>query len=196
MVENAPTTAPDGTELEQFRSYLMRYALLQLRDRAAAEDVVQETLLAAVEGGARFSGKSSVKTWLTGILKHKIVDQFRRGAREQPLARNSAEADLGEAALVDALFVKNGHWDRSPASWGSPEQSFENRQFWEAFEMCSKLMPEKTARVFVMREVMDLTTEEICKEMSITATHCWVMLHRARLSLKACLDIKWFGTPQ
>ncbi len=185
--------APDSNELAQFRSYLMRYALLQLRDQTAAEDVVQETLLAAVEGRATFSGKSSVKTWLTGILKHKIVDQMRRGAREQPLARNSAEADRGEAELVDALFAENGHWQRPPASWSNPEQSFENRRFWEAFEMCAKLMPEKTARVFVMREVMDLTTEEICKEMGITATHCWVILHRARLSLRACLDTKWFG---
>ncbi len=191
-----PNPAPPvtSTELAQHRGYLLRYALLQLRDQTAAEDVVQETLLAAVEGKARFSGKSSVKTWLTGILKHKIVDQMRRSAREQPLARNSAEADRGEAELVDALFAENGHWSPPPASWGSPEQSFENGQFWKAFEMCSKLMPEKTARVFVMREVMDLTTEEICKEMSITATHCWVMLHRARLSLRTCLDTKWFGT--
>jgi len=196
MAEPNPTPPETSTELAQFRGYLLRYALLQLRDPTAAEDVVQETLLAAVEGKARFSGKSSVKTWLTGILKHKIVDQMRRNAREQPLARNSAEADGGEAALVDALFAENGHWSRPPASWGSPEQSFENSQFWEAFEMCSKLMPEKTARVFVMREVMDLTTEEICKEMSITATHCWVMLHRARLSLRTCLDLKWFGTAQ
>lgn len=172
----------------------MRYALLQLHDRTAAEDVVQETLLAAVEGSAQFSGKSSVKTWLTAILKHKIMDQMRRLAREQPLARDSVQADRGEAALVDALFAENGHWSRPPASWGSPEQSFENRQFWEVFEMCSKLMSANTARVFVMREVMDLTTEEICKEMSITATHCWVMLHRARLSLRTCLDRKWFGT--
>lgn len=194
MAENTPSHPADGNELAQFRSYLMRYALLQLRDQTAAEDVVQETLLAAVEGSDKFSGRSSVKTWLTAILKHKIVDHIRRGAREQPLARNSAEAERGEAALVDALFAENGHWSRPPSSWGSPEQSFENRRFWEAFEMCSKLMPAKTAQVFVMREVMDLTTEEICKEMDITATHCWVILHRARLSLKACLDTKWFGT--
>ena len=180
-------------DLEQFRGYLMRYALLQLRDESAAEDAVQETLLAAVKGRAGFSGKSSVRTWLTGILKHKIIDQLRRTAREQPLAGNDAEDDRSEAELVDALFVENGHWSEPPASWGSPERSFENRQFWEAFEICARLMPVKTARVFVMREVMELTTEEICKELGITATHCWVMLHRARLSLRECLDVKWFG---
>ena len=189
----APGANNGDADLEQFRGYLMRYALLQLRDESAAEDAVQETLLAAVKGRAGFSGKSSVRTWLTGILKHKIIDQLRRTAREQPLAGNDAEDGRSDAELVDAMFVENGHWSEPSASWGSPERSFENRQFWEAFEICARLMPAKTARVFVMREVMELTTEEICKELGITATHCWVMLHRARLSLRECLDVKWFG---
>jgi len=190
---NGDAATAGDTDLEEFRSYLMRYALLQLRDESAAEDAVQETLLAAIKGEAGFSSKSSVRTWLTGILKHKIIDQLRRAAREQPLAGSDAEDDRSDAELVDALFVENGHWSEPPASWSSPGLSFENRQFWEAFEICARLMPVKTARVFVMREVMELTTEEICKELGITATHCWVMLHRARLSLRACLDVKWFG---
>ncbi|HSN40484.1 MAG TPA: sigma-70 family RNA polymerase sigma factor [Burkholderiales bacterium] len=184
---------PDPAELEQFRSYLMRCALLQLRDPSAAEDAVQETLLAALVGRAGFSGKSSIRTWLTGILKHKIVDQIRRAAREQPLGGNDAEPDRSDAELIDALFARDGHWNQPPARWNNPELSFENGKFWEAFEMCTRLMPAKTARVFVMREVMELTTDEICKELQITATHCWVMLHRARLSLRECLDSKWFG---
>ena len=167
--------------IEQQRAYLLRFARLQLRDRDAAEDAVQETLLAALGAEASYAGRSELRTWLTGILKHKIIDQLRRTAREQPLAGNDAEDDRSEAELVDALFVENGHWSEPPASWGSPERSFENRQFWEAFEICARLMPVKTARVFVMREVMELTT------------HCWVMLHRARLSLRECLDLKWFG---
>ncbi|MBX9810467.1 MAG: sigma-70 family RNA polymerase sigma factor [Burkholderiales bacterium] len=190
---NDHAAIPGDTGLEQFRSYLLRYALLQLRDQTAAEDVVQETLLAAIEGRAGFSGKSSVRTWLTGILKHKIVDRVRRAAREQPLAGNDAEAERSDAELVDALFAGNGHWNQPPASWGNPELSFENKKFWEAFEACARLMPAKTARVFVLREVMELTTEEICKELDITSTHCWVMLHRARLSLRECLDLQWFG---
>ncbi len=185
--------APSHADLEQFRSYLMRYALLQLRDQTGAEDVVQGTLLAAVEGLAGFSGKSSLRTWLTGILKHKIVDQLRRGAREQPLTGNAAENGRSEAELIDALFQQDGHWSTPPGSWSDPDLSFENRQFWEVFEACSRLMPAKTARVFVMREVMELSTEEICKNLGISATNCWVMLHRARLSLRECLDSKWFG---
>ena len=186
------TPAVDPREIERFRGYLTRYALLQLRDQGAAEDVVQETLLAAIQGGTRFSGKSTVKTWLTGILKHKIIDQVRRQLREQPLLQ-SGDDDRTEAEVVDALFKPDGHWQSFPASWGDPDNALENKEFWETFEICSKLMPAKSARVFMMREVMELTTDEICKELNITATNCWVMLHRARLSLRECLQTKWFG---
>jgi RNA polymerase sigma-70 factor (ECF subfamily) len=178
-------------EYEAFRTYLLRYAGLQIRDRAAAEDLVQETLLAALEGS--FSGRSSVKTWLTGILKHKIIDYLRRQNREQPLL-GSDDADRTEADAVDALFAADGHWRDRPASWEKPDQAFENRQFWEVFERCATLMPARMARVFAMREVLELTTEEICKELGITATNCWVMLHRARLILRECLESKWFGS--
>ncbi|HET6491667.1 MAG TPA: sigma-70 family RNA polymerase sigma factor [Burkholderiales bacterium] len=190
---NAPASAPDQVTPEQFRSYLLRYALLQLRDQTAAEDVVQETLLAAIEGSGRFTGKSSVKTWLTGILKHKIIDHLRRHGREQPLLGDGADSERSEAEAADALFASDGHWREAPANWGDPDRAFENRRFWEVFETCAKLMPARTARVFTMREVLGLPTEEICKELGITTTNCWVMLHRARLSLRACLELKWFG---
>lgn len=184
---------PDPADLYGFRDYLLRYALLQVRDQAVAEDVVQETLLAAIEGYARYSGKSSVKTWLTGILKHKIIDHVRRQSREQPLTPEGSDSERSEADAVDALFAADGHWRNFPASWADPERAFENTKFWEVFEMCAKLMPARTARVFTMREVLELSTEDICKELGITATNCWVMLHRARLSLRECLELKWFG---
>ena len=166
----------------------MRYAMLQLRNPEQAEDVVQETLLAAIEGLARFAGGSSIKTWLTGILKHKILDAIRRKSREQPLIK----AGDDETGTVDAMFKTDGHWQEMPAAWGDPEQAFENRRFWEIFELCSHLMPERTARIFMLREVMEMTTEEICQECAITPTNLWVILHRARLTLRECLEIKWF----
>lgn len=182
--------APSDQDLQQYRPYLLRYALLQLRNQELAEDVVQETLLAALEGRARFAGDSSPKTWLTGILKHKIIDAIRRKSREQPLA---AGEDGADAETVDTLFKGDGHWQQMPATWGNPEQALENRKFWEIFELCSRLMPERTARVFMLREVMELSTEEICQELAITPTNLWVILHRARLALRECLEIKWFG---
>jgi RNA polymerase sigma-70 factor, ECF subfamily len=164
-----------------------------LRNPDLAEDAVQETLLAALESRAKFSGASSLKTWLTGILKHKIIDAIRRKSREQPLVADSGGGEGDESGAVDALFKSDGHWQQMPATWGDPEQALENRKFWETFEMCSRLMPERTARVFMLREVMELTTEEICQEMAITPTNLWVILHRARLILRECLEIRWFG---
>jgi RNA polymerase sigma-70 factor (ECF subfamily) len=184
-----PLTAPSDQDIKQHRSYLLRYAMLQLRNPEQVEDVVQETLLAALEGRARFAGGSSLKTWLTGILKHKILDAIRRKSREQPLA----PAGDDDHDAVDALFKQDGHWQQMPATWGDPEQALENRKFWEIFELCSRLLPERTARVYMLREVMEMTTEEICQEFGITPTNLWVILHRARLVLRECLEIKWFG---
>ena len=184
-------SSPEHSEIEQYRSYLLRYASLQLRDAGAAEDAVQNTLVAALEGLGRFSGKSSVKTWLTGILKHKIIDHMRRQAREQPLI--SGDADSNEAEAADALFLDNGHWRQPPSNWGDPDKALENKAFMAVFEQCAKNMPAKTARAFMMREVMELSTEDICKELEVSTTNCWVILHRARLSLRECLEVKWFG---
>lgn len=181
---------PGNVDLEQWRSDLLRYATLQLRDRELAEDVVQETLLAGIEGLAQFSGKSSPKTWLIGILKHKIIDVIRRKSREQSHATSLDDERVGEA--IDAMFTESGKWKQLPSDWGDPERAFENKNFWEIFESCSKLMPERTATVFMMHEVMEYTTEEICKELAITSTNIWVTLHRARLSLRKCLETKWF----
>ena len=180
--------------MEEYRAYLMRYALLQLRDINAAEDAVQETLLAALQTSTRYAGRSSVKTWLVGILKHKIIDGLRRQAREQPLERADADAGAGESDIADAAFEDDGHWSAFPSGWDRPDRSFESSEFWKVFEKCVEVMPARTARVFVMREVLELTTEEICKELAITATNCWVMLHRARLTLRECLETKWFKT--
>jgi RNA polymerase sigma-70 factor (ECF subfamily) len=174
--------------IDSHRPYLLRYAGLHLASPAQAEDAVQETLLAAVEGAARFAGRAALRTWLTGILKHKIIDQLRRSRREQPLAGD----DQGEADAVDALFAADGHWREAPRDWGDPAASFEDRRFWRAFELCLQRLPARTATVFKMREVMELSTEEICKAMDISATHCWVMLHRARLTLRECLRLTWF----
>ena len=180
---------PPGTEeLESLRTYLLRYALLQLRDRDSAEDVVQETMLAALEGRARFAGQSTAKTWLTGILKHKIIDLLRRRKREEPLVTNE---DGSDADAVDAMFQADGHWLAIPADWGNPARALEDKRFREAFALCTKAMPVRNARVFMMREVLDMSGSEICEALDITPANLWVMLHRARLSLRACIEIKW-----
>lgn len=195
----APATShasPDPSEIERHRSYLLRYASLQLRDAGAAEDAVQDTLIAGLEGLERYSGKSSVKTWLTGILKHKIIDHIRRQAREQPLIAGDADSDRSEAETVDALFLEDGHWRQPPSHWGDPDKALENKAFMAVFEQCAKNLPAKTARAFMMRELMELSTDDICKELDVSTTNCWVILHRARLNLRECLEMRWFGKRQ
>jgi RNA polymerase sigma-70 factor (ECF subfamily) len=121
-------------EIQEHRAYLYRYALPQVRDANRAEDVVQETLLAAIEGGDGYAGRSSVKTWLTGILKHKITDLFRKQSREAPVP--AAPGGEDEREFADEFFdqADTDHWHAFPPAWQDPERSFEQTRFWEVFE--------------------------------------------------------------
>jgi RNA polymerase sigma-70 factor (ECF subfamily) len=179
-------------ELDTHRRYLLRVAQLQLRDADLAEDVVQETLVAALASRDGFSGRSSVKTWLTGILKHKIVDAIRQRQR-QPivLATFEEEIDLDE---FDPMFKDNGAWDAPPADWGNPENALSRQEFMGILELCLEKLPPNTARVFMMREVLELESDEICKELTITANNLWVILYRARMALRQCLEQNWFAS--
>jgi RNA polymerase sigma-70 factor (ECF subfamily) len=181
------------TEIEKHRDYLYRYALLQLRDASRADDVVQETLLAAMESGSKFAGRSSPKTWLTGILKHKIIDLFRRQSRETQVPVATEGED--EREFADQFFdqARTDHWHTFPPTWQDPERSFEQKRFWEIFERCNTRPPEQTARFFAMREFMGMDTGDICKELGISSTNRWVILYRARMNLRECLKTTWFG---
>ncbi|HEX4797975.1 MAG TPA: sigma-70 family RNA polymerase sigma factor [Burkholderiales bacterium] len=179
----------DPLELERHRPYLMRFALLQLRERSVAEDAVQEALLAAVQGAERFAGQSSVRTWLIGILKHKIIDHIRKAARERAIEPPESE---GGTEDLEAFFGSDGHFMEPPGEWASPERALEERRFFEALERCLRTLPKNTAHAFMMRELDGLGTEEICKELGISPSNCWVMLYRARMSLRACLERTWF----
>ena len=170
------------TRVEGERAYLLRYASLQLRDRHAAEDAVQETLVAALAGEAGFAGRSNLRTWLTGILKHKIVDAIRRARRDAP----AEEQDF------DVLFDATGHWREPPAAWPDPGASLEQKEFFAVLEECLARLPARTAQCFMMREHLGFETADICKELGLTPTHCWVLLYRARMALRECLQANWF----
>jgi RNA polymerase sigma-70 factor (ECF subfamily) len=186
---SAALTPPDfARQVEALRPQLMRFARTQLRNDAWAEDAVSETLLAALEKPQSFGGQSQLKTWLVGILKHKVVDQLRRHTREATVLVGEDGEDLDEH-----LFLPDGHFRDMPQDWGSPESAFGQRQFFEVLEACVEHLPPTQGRVFMMREWLELETDEICKELQISATNLWVLLHRARLRLRECLQLRWFG---
>ncbi len=172
--------------LEQHGDYLYRYALLRLRDSAAAEDVVQETMLAALKSSPRFAGASSERTWLVGILKHKISDWFRR----------QQETTLDNTNDDEEFFDKDGFWksEKRPLAWNAnPELILQSKDFQRILTQCLNELPESLARVFILREVNELTTDEICELLDITPGNLWVMLHRARLRLQHLLGLHWFN---
>ncbi len=181
-----------AADLQSHHSALLRYALFQLNDAQLAEDVVQETLLAALEKPESFSGQSSLKTWLMGILKYKVLDVHRRRYRDPQLISPLIDEE-NDRSDFDVLFDTSGHWgSEAPRNWGKPEANLEDRHFWQTYELCATKMPRRTAMVFAMREVMELEISDICNQLEITATNCSVLLYRARMSLRLCLEQNWF----
>lgn len=176
------------TWVDRHGDILYRFALMRVGDTSVAEDLVQETLCAAFEARKRFSGRSSERTWLVGILKHKIADHFRRGAREIVVSDG-----FDRVAGEEDAFDERGRWRSPPAEWGgSPEELLENHEFWGVFQHCLDGLSEGLRRVFSLRELDGLESTEVCKVLDITPTNLWVSLHRARNGLRKCLEKNWF----
>lgn len=190
----APTSSPAAVWLDEHGDYLFKYAMFRLRDAAAAEDCVQETFLAALKAYKNFEGRGSVRTWLVGILKHKVTDHFRRITREAPLGQEEEETSEHTEFFTRTDGWDN-HWnvDYAPTDWhASPAQLAEQADFWRVFSDCLMPLPQRTATAFTLREVDGLTSEEICEILRISVNNLWVMLHRARLHLRNCLEQNWF----
>ena len=176
-------------QLETMHPALFRFAFLQLRNKAQAEDAVQEALLAVLEHPDRFAGRSSFRTFVTGILKFKIIDILRLSEKEKQLPYDD---DSNESDIIDSLFTANGHCREVACVWSEPDTALEQKDFFRVLEMCLEKLPAKTARVFMMHECLGFGTEEICKELNLSTSNLWVLLFRARLRLRECLDLHWF----
>jgi len=171
---------------------LFRYAMLRVRDQTTAEDLVQETLLAALKARDAFEGRSSERTWLIGILRRKIIDSLRRIARDTPVAEDGAAAQR-----VDDTFDGRGHWRVRPGSWpNDPLDVYERAEFRAVFELCFGKLPGTLAAVFALRELEEMETESICEVLSVSPSNVWTRLHRARILLRQCLEANWFGKSQ
>lgn len=182
--------------VSQHGDYLFRFAMVKLRDEHLAEDAVQETLLAALQGQRNFSGDSAEKTWLVGILKHKIVDLIRKKVREPTLVNVDEPMAFGEDEVTATLFDDTGHWVTPCQDWGNPDKVLEQKRFWQILTECLKRLPPQLAMLYSLREISGMDTEDICKDLNISPTNSWVMLHRARLGLKQCFEVHWLGEEQ
>jgi RNA polymerase sigma-70 factor (ECF subfamily) len=170
------------------RPLLLKLARLQLRNESWAEDVVSETMLAAIEQSKSFEARSKMRTWVIGILKHKIVDQLRRQMREVSI---EAQIESGEIEDFDELFKEDGRRLHPVQNWGDPEELLSRQEFFEVLQACVDGLPSSLGRIFLMREWLEYETPQICKELNITATNCHVMLFRARMRLRECIELKW-----
>lgn len=178
-------------QLVSQRAYLLRFARLQLRNESWAEDAVSETLLAALARPQAFGQRSQLRTWLVGILKHKVIDALRLYRRES--GPRGAGPDEAADPLDDIGFRPDGHFAEMPADWGDPQQDLSQRQFMAVLEACAEKLPAAQGRLFLMREWLELSCEDICQAMDLTPNHLYVQLHRARLRLRECLNLNWFA---
>lgn len=162
-----------------------------LRDESAAEDAVQDAILVAIEREQQFSGHASIRTWTTTILRNRIHDHYRRAWRELPFDDDPGTVD---ARGVDALFDARGNLLDGRGHWaGDPESVISQQQFLDVLEICVNRLPARSARVFLMHEWLEISTEEICHELNISSSNCGVILHRAKARLRECLERSWVG---
>lgn len=182
----------DTVFLEDIRQQMIKFAILQLGDVHFAEDAVQEALIGAMKNAASFGGRAALKTWIFAILKNKIADVLRQ--KQRTVNASSLLRDDDEDADMNELFDHNGHWqpDERPVVWGNPEACLRESQFWQVFEACLENLPPNQARVFMMREFVELDAAEICTELKLTTSNLHVLLHRSRLRLRECIENKWY----
>ncbi|HXG29124.1 MAG TPA: RNA polymerase factor sigma-70 [Nevskiales bacterium] len=182
----------EGAFLEDLRRQMLKFATLQLSDPHAAEDAVQEALIGAMKNAASFGGRSAFKTWVFTILKNKIADELRQ--RQRLVDASSLLQAAQDDEDFSELFDRRGFWhaDERPQRWADPEGALHDAQFWRVFEACLTQLPARQAQVFMMREFLELESPQICASVGITVNNLNVMLHRARLRLRECLENRWF----
>jgi RNA polymerase sigma-70 factor (ECF subfamily) len=191
MMIDKKTTLDPARWLDEYGDSLFRYALMRVRDSAIAEDILQETLLAAFSSSQSHAGLSSERSWLVGIMKHKVVDYFRRISRTAQLNLSDDDPDYFETS-----GPSRGYWreNQAPLNWSiDAATSLESREFWETFERCLSHLPQQMSIAFALREFDGLSSTEICEILNITPNNLWVLLHRSRSKLRRLLESNWFS---
>jgi len=183
--------------VEEYGDGLFGFAAARVRDRAVAQDLVQETFLAALRTSASFAGRSSERAWLFGILRNKLADHYRLQNREIATADPEAPLPEEQGAFGTSGLGKDGWVMRlAPKAWETPDGTLLRKEFQDVLKGCMSRLPAKVAQVFLLREIDGVSSDEICKDLGVSPNNLWVMLHRARMGLRRCLEVHWFGNKQ
>lgn len=193
LTDSTGAIGTDPRFIGELRSQMLKFAKLQLRDETLAEDAVQEALIGALKGARSFAHQSAIKTWVFAILKNKIADQLRKSSRL--VTATGLVDDPQDSSNLNTLFDSNGFWqkDERPVAWSQPLEAIKNSQFWRVFESCLQCLPDHQARLFMMREFLEFDSTEICQTLNISTSNLHVMLYRARMRLRECLENHWFA---
>ena len=178
--------------VEEHADALFKFAVLRVANRETAKDLVQETFLSALQNHDSFRGESSEKTWLISILKNKIIDYYRKRKTDKsiPLIDNDGESEL------DKYFDEEGEWKQSaqPVSWsGTGYHSLRSKEFLEIFQRCLAKLSEHGRVIFTSKYIDELESEEICKQLDVTTSNYWVIMHRTKLQLRQCVEKNWLN---
>ena len=179
--------------VNEHSDYLYSYAVLRIFNKEDAMDLIQDTFFSALKAKDSFKGESTERTWLTAILKRKIIDYYRKKAGQKESFTINANENTDDA--FEQTGIGQGHWkkERAPKEWAFESNTLESDEFQLIFNNCLSLLPSAWAATFTLRSLEDYTTEEICKELNISPSNLWTTIHRAKLQLRECMEIKWFG---
>ena len=174
--------------IDNYSDYLFNYAIVRVNNHDLSKDLVQDTFFAGLKSAKNFQGKSTERTWLISILKRKIIDHYRK-----------INSKKGQAEVRMSFYDggdNDGNWleERVPQSWDNEaEKKIESAELHKQIDDCIDFLPEKYAMVFRMKTIQEFDTEDICKELDITPSNLWVIIHRARTQLRKCLEENWFN---
>ena len=185
----------DAAFMQTLRTQMLKFAILQVRNEALAEDAVQEAILSAYQHIERFNRQAALKTWVFAILKNKLIDLLRKEKRYTSASMLDAGVGRNDEALLEALFTEQGHWqkDQRPQKWDEPDHDLESTHFWKVFDTCLDALPARYSRLFMMREFLELDSHEICDNEALSVSNLNTTLFRARLRLRECLEDNWFA---
>ncbi len=184
-------SSPD-TWVEKYADILYSYALRRVSRPETAEELVQETFVSGLTSRQDFHGSATERTWLIGILRHKIMDHYRASYRHTTIS-----PDKLDVLTEESLFDQRGNWISKPEKWrADPSHVYEQQEFMEVLNRCLEHLSSRAADAFRLREIVGADTEEICKVLAISPTNYWVLMHRARLRMRSCLEADWFALPE